>query len=519
MMPAVSETGRLVPLRSDPSVWLSGLWLALCSVFVFRGALHTYFAQEDFRGLAVATGVLPRFAALWRYVSVQSFMDVCWPLFHDRSMPYHAVVLGLHALNAILLFALLRPSCGRAAAVVGATFFAVHPVLFTALYWQSARADVLAATFGLVTVILALRSGGERWLAVPAFVLALLCKESILPLPAAFYALERWRDSRTRAEKRSATDRLVIALGLISVAYAIYLLLPSRPGIAFGFGVREAYALDFGISTLRNLLTYASWALDLPRLMPGLRYADVRNPDLYPLGAIVLTACAVAATWPRLKHRGFHVGFVSFLLLLLPVLPLRNHTYHYYLYAPLLPLALCLAALAAVLGERIGDRRLWITTALGCLALTWNGDRLVQLMERRPSPVYSELRGDPIVDRALIAERAIRTLRQAQLPSGTELVFLSGPRVTLLGRILQGSREEPPPREEAYPEANVRNALFDGVGVRALIPQVDSVVFNRNVEAGPARRRYAIYATTGESQVYEAATVDSLMRTRWAWSR
>ena len=201
------------------------------------------------------------------------------------------------------------------------------------------------------------------------------------------------------------------------------------------------------------------------------------------------------------------------------MLPLRNHTYHYYLYTPLLPLALCLAALAAVLGERIGDRRLWITTALGCLALTWNGDRLVQLMERRPSRVYPELRGDPIVDRALIAERAIRALRQAQLPSGTELVFLSGPRVRLLGRILQGSREEPPPREEAYPEANVRNALFDGVGVRALIPQVDSVVFNRHVEAGPARRRYAIYAATGETQVYEAATLDSLMGTRWAWSR
>ena len=518
MMPAVSETGRRVPLRSDPVAWLSGLWLALCAVLVFRGALHTYFAQEDFRGLAVATGVLPRYAALWRYVSVQSFMDVCWPLFHDRPMPYHAVVLGLHALNAILLFALLRPACGRAAAVLGATFFAVHPVLFTALYWQSARADVLAATFGLVTVMLALRPGRERWWAVPAFVVALLCKESILPLPAALYVLQRWRDPRTTAEKSSATDRLVVALGLIGVAYAIYLLLPSRPGIAFGFGVREAYALDFGISSVRNLLTYASWALDLPRLMPGLRYVDARNPDLYPLGAIVLTACAVAATWPRLKSRGFHVGFVGFLLLLLPVLPLRNHTYHYYLYAPLLPLALCLAALAAVLGERIGDRRLWITTALGCLALTWNGDRLVQHTEARRSLVYPELHGDPTVDRASIARRAIESLRSAHLPAGTELVFLMRQRAALLGMILQGSRETSPP-EEAYPEANVRIALFDGVGVRALIPQVDSVVFHRKVEAGSARRRYAIYAATGESQVYEAATLDSLMRTRWAWSR
>src|SRR5262249_25629778 len=141
MMRAVSAPSRLAPLRSDPIGWLCGLWLIVCAVLVFRGALHTYFAQEDFRGLAVATGVLPRYAGLWRYVSVHAFMDVCWPLFHDRAAPYHALMLAFHALNAILLFGLLVRSCGRAAALVGATFFAVHPALFTALYWQSARAD------------------------------------------------------------------------------------------------------------------------------------------------------------------------------------------------------------------------------------------------------------------------------------------------------------------------------------------------------------------------------------------
>jgi hypothetical protein len=115
----------------------------------------------------------------------------------------------------------------------------------------------------------------------------------------------------------------------------------------------------------------------------------------------------------------------------------------------------------------------------------------------------------------LIAERAIATLRQAQLPPGTELVLLSRARVALLGRILRGSGEPPPPPEEAYLESNVRAALYDGMAVRVLFPAVDSVAFNRNVGPGTTRRRYGIYAATGEVEVYDAATLDSLLRSPW----
>jgi hypothetical protein len=502
------------PRPAAALTWLCGLALAATAVFVFRGALHTYFAQEDFRGLAVAAGVLPRHASLWRWVSVQGFMDACWPLFRDQSLPYHAVVLALHVANALALFALLSGPCGRPAALLGATFFAVHPALFTALYWQSARADVLAASFALLTVGLVLREGRERWLAVPAFALALLSKESVLPLPAALFFVQRWRASR-EAPPRRGLDPLAIVLGLLSLVYGMALFAPRGAGIAIGFDPAAAYGLDLGGAVLRNLLTYAGWAVDLPRLTPGLRYVDAPNPDLFPLGAVVLTAAGVAASAPRLRARGFHLGLLGFLLLLAPVLPLRNHTYHYYLYAPLLAFALCLSAVLAALSEGIGPRGRWAIAVLGGVLLTWNGDRLVQHMEARHSLVYPELRGDPIVDRAAIAARAIESLRQAALPAGTELVLLSRERVALLGRIVEGSREAPPPAEEAYPESNVRTALFGGIAVRALIPAVDSVAFNRNVGAGTERRRYGLYAPTGEVEVYGAAGLDSLLRTSW----
>jgi hypothetical protein len=126
---------------------------------VFRGALNLYFAQEDFRGLAVAKGLLPRHASLWRYISVQAFMDLFYPLFGTHSKPYHFVSLALHAANSVLLFSLLARRLAPAAAMVAAAFFATHPALFTAIYWQSARSDILATTFALCTVALTLRQG------------------------------------------------------------------------------------------------------------------------------------------------------------------------------------------------------------------------------------------------------------------------------------------------------------------------------------------------------------------------
>lgn len=516
--------------------------LALATVWIFRGALDLYFAQDDFGGLARATGVLPRHSALWRYVSVQSFMDLFHPLFRDHPWPYHLVSLALHAGNGILLFALLSRRLSKPAALVGAALFATHPALFTTLYWISARADLMAASFALCTVALALRAGRERWLALPAFALSLLSKESALPLPAVI-GLLAWQNTRHREPAAAGTgvawrlDPLLAALALLSAGYAAYLALPRQVGITIGFDKDAAYAFDFGLGSLRNLLTYVGWAADLPMLRPGLRFVDREDPELFPFAAGVLVAVGLLCLWPALRRRGWPVALASFLLLLVPVLPLRNHAYHYYLYGPLMAAGLCAAILAETLlslpitrparGEprpkprsRVirptpSTRVPWAVAGLCWLVLTWNGARLVSQMENRPSPVYPGLRGDPIVDRALIAGRAITGLRQAAIPPGTDLVFLMRERVALVGRIVRGSGEEAPPQQEVYAETNVKAALFDGIGIRAMVPSVDSVLFASRPGPATSRSRYAIYAPTGEVEVFDAASLDSLLRSPW----
>ena len=527
MRPGPPATERIETL-------LSIALLCLGAVCVFRGALSFYFAQEDFRGLAVAVGVYPRHAHLWRYISVQAFMDVFYPVFRDQAWPYHAVSLGLHCLNAGLLFTLLARRSSRSAALVGTSFFAAHPALFTALYWQSARADILAATFALLTVILVLRPGRERWLALPAYALSLLSKESTLPLPVVIAVLLWWRGGRqpgTPASRPARVDWLLVLLFLMGASYLLALV-GSKAGIQVGFDSRSAYALDFGGPVLRNLLTYIGWTADLAMLRPGLRFVDRQNPAIFPFAIGVLVAAGLLSLWPALRKRVWLVGILAHVLLLVPVLPLRNHTYHYYLYAALMAGALCLAALTDVvvgaaiarwapsmmrkartkLALEIGAA--WVVAAMCWVALTWNGARLVKQIETRPSAVYPGLRGDPIVDRTLIAERAIRSLRAAPIPNGTELVLILRERIALIARIVRGSGEAPPP-QESYPESNMRVALFDGIGVRALVPAVDSVSFVIALGQPTARRRYGVYAPTGEVEVYAAAALDSLLASSW----
>ena len=534
------SNGGARAFSSQAVPWLVAFALCLAVVIVFRGALSLFFAQEDFRGLAVAKGLLPRHSVPWRYASVQAFMDISYPLFGVHPEPYHLVSLALHALNSVVLFQLLARRLTPSAAVVGAGFFATHPALFTAIYWLSARSDLLATTFALVAFALAIRRGRERWLAVPAFAIALLSKESVILMPVAVWLIRRW--ARTPENLvHSQRDMLVPSMALIGVAYGLLLFSGRAGGIGIGTGPDAAYALDFGRPLLENLLTYVGWSVDVTMRPSALRFLDVRNPDTFLLsfGAIALWGLGVLV--PGLRVRGWHVAGATFLILLLPVLPLRNHTYHYFLYTPLLALAWAIAAAFDFLiatarrgadpgtrrkGEKKGRRApsgaaiprvsaRWLIAGACVAALTWNGARLVRRMEARPMRAYPQLRGDPIVDRSIIARNVITGLTRSRLPQGTDLVFLLRERLALRARIELGSGEAPAPAEEVYPEANLRTALFEGHGVRALIPQVKTVAFALAPPPTTTGTLYVVYAPTGEIEAHSRAGLDSLMRSAW----
>lgn len=105
-------------------------------------------------------------------------------IFADGVLGYHLVNVALHAANAVLVAALLRRAeLPRAAALLGALCFAVHPANVEAVAWVSQLKTLGSFAFGF-GALLALRAA-PGW-ATALFAASLLTKASgLFALPAA----------------------------------------------------------------------------------------------------------------------------------------------------------------------------------------------------------------------------------------------------------------------------------------------------------------------------------------------
>jgi hypothetical protein len=468
------------------------------AVVVFHRALTGYFAQDDFAGLARAAGLLPRLSGAWRFISGQVYFDLMRGAAGLDPAPYHLASLAAHAACAALLALLLARRFSAPAAALAATAFATHPALFTALYSISGIGEILALLFALLATLAITSRGAVRWLALPAFALSLLSKESTLLLPVAlafgFAAPARPADRAGTGSR--LRDPVLLALAVSAAAYLAYFLFGDVFS-ARSLPVDAAYAIDFG-SAVPNALTYLGWTANFC-ILTVRGFTDAVDPPVFSWGA-ALAALWVGGAFARgLRERGWLLGGLAFALLLAPVLPLRNHTYHYYLYAPLAAAAWCLAAAFDALVSRLRLPAACAVAGVAIAALALNGWALVRKVETQPF-IEPEMRADPTVDRARIARNAIEDLRAAGLRSRTRVWFWS-PSLA--------SGADP---RAGYWESNLRSALMDGLAARVMLPQVVDVRFVRAFEPAPSTDRYAIYTRDGRLRVVEPATLDSLLR-------
>jgi len=507
-------------------------------VVVFNSALGYFFSQDDFHGLARAAGLLPRLTQPWRYIANQAVWDVMRPLAGLKPWPYHLLSLVAHVACVMLLYRQMASRLSARAALVGATFFAVHPSLFAALHWISTIGDLLALAFGLLALEASDRTDRWRWLALPLFALSLLSKESLVLLPLVVLA---WRALRptptvgvagTTAHAAAAAsarrfDGVLVALAALAAVYVIYFValayetyfgvlhdVISDPGEA-----GKPYSLGLGTNLWQNLLTLLGWTVvfALPMMQ---RFSNAVEPGVFPWAVAAMAGWVAGLFSPRLRRSGWLYGGVAWLLFALPVVPLANHIYHYYLYAPLAGAAWCVAAGAEwLLGPRpapakgraapgLGAPFAWGIAALGALLLTVNGALVHRKTEHSPF-VLPELRSSAIIDRALIAHRVYRSLADADLPPGTTLLFWS-PIASTLGP--HGEVLASPAPAETYWEANVRAALMDGLAVRLLFPKVAAVQFVREFHPAASNCRYAVYRPEGKTGVVAPDELQSIIR-------
>jgi tetratricopeptide (TPR) repeat protein len=341
-------------------------WWALLALTALTGLLYALplwgadFAWDD--GALVAdnalTGSLANWAEilradLWRTTRLPAPSSGYYrPLFllHlalDRALfglsvdAHHLVSLAWHLGAVVLLALLLRRLVGDGPALLGAAFFALHPVQIETVALIAARNDSMAAVLLLAALLALLPQRAGPWRlaggALACFA-ALASKESAVLAPAFLLALDLARWGRPRGWPRY----LALVCGV--AAYA---------GLRLWAGVGAAAVPEGG-----ELGTVASKALHIGAVYGSLiswpwpltpaRHVDWLPPiDGLMLGCLLTLAAITVALALARQRRLVLAGLAMALLAFLPSLAAtfdKGLLGERYLYLPMAGLALALAA-------------------------------------------------------------------------------------------------------------------------------------------------------------------------------
>ena len=330
-------------------------------------------------------------ADYWPLTSTTFWLE--WRLWGGSADGYHLANVLLHAINAVLVWVVLKrlkvPAAWLAAAV-----FAVHPVCVASAAWISERKNTLSMVLVLLAMLAYLRfdaGGSKRFyaLAVGAFLLALLSKTSVVMLPVVLLACAWWlrgRIARRDVLRSLPFFALSVGLGLVTIAYQGRVIgreavRPEGPlsriaaaGWAPWFYIYKAFV------PVRLALIYPRWDVDA---------ANVLSFAPLVLLAAVLGALAVAALLGgRAWARGPLMAMGCFVAMLAPVLGLLDMSWHklslvadHFQYVPIVAvIALVVGSGAAAVRGRGALRNAGIAAAVAVVVLlgaqTWRQQQI-----------------------------------------------------------------------------------------------------------------------------------------------
>jgi len=240
---------------------------------------------------------------------------------------YHLTNLLLHLAAVLLVFHLARRTLDRLLpAVVCAVVFALHPSRAEAVAWISGRADLLAAVFFLVALLLfhaSLERATRRWIFVSlgwlAFGLALVSKESSVTLGLVVPMLDWLLVSRGDRHRFLCNLRRVHLPLLVATAVIVAVrLMVGTSQVELGIGPRAALVLQsLGHYAHRVVAPYH------PSMLIGVEF-DPLSPSW---GFLVLGACATllvaGGVWIAARRGNWTVAF-GLLFLVVTLAPASN---------------------------------------------------------------------------------------------------------------------------------------------------------------------------------------------------
>jgi tetratricopeptide (TPR) repeat protein len=386
-----------------PDFWICLLLLA-ATLAVYSQVRHYEFVNYDDpeyvgNNLHVRAG-LTAGGLVWALTSFDAanWFPLTWlshmadiQFFGMESGWHHLTNVWLHAIDALLLFAVLKRMTGaRWPSAWVAFLFALHPLHVESVAWVAERKDVLSAFFWFLTLWCYARyverPGVGRYLAVlPAFCLGLMAKPMIVTLPFALLLLDVWPLRRVRLPwrwnsppgKALLLEKLPL-LALAAGASVVTFLAQRHSGaVAPLVGISLALRLENGLVSYLAYIGDMFWPAGLAVLYPLPRALPVLGVAAAGL-ALAGISFAVARQFRARPYLA--VGWCWYLGTLVPVIGLvqvgtQSHADRY-TYVPTIGLAIMLAWGAAELVERLPRARNAVIAAavgscLACLAVTW----------------------------------------------------------------------------------------------------------------------------------------------------
>lgn len=321
-------------------------------------------------------------AANWFPLTWITHMADC-QFFGMESGWHHLTNVWLHALNALLLFAVLkRMTRARWPSALVAFLFALHPLHVESVAWVAERKDVLSAFFWFLTLWCYARyverPGVRRYLTVVlAFSLGLMAKPMIVTLPFVLLLLDVWPLRRAPWAKPRLLEKLPLLALAAGASLVTFLAQRSSGAVAPLAGTPLALRLENALVSYMVYIGGMLWPAGLAVLYPLPRALPVLGVAAAGL-ALAGISLVVARQWRARPYLA--VGWCWYLGTLVPVIGLvqvgtQSHADRY-TYVPMIGLTIMLAWGAAELVERRPRARnaviaAAVVTCSASLAVTW----------------------------------------------------------------------------------------------------------------------------------------------------
>jgi hypothetical protein len=437
---------------------------ALCCIglalWVYRAVLGGFFSPDDLVLWEWDRGMIPGPTTLWRYLPGRLYFGLTIGTFGASPYPYFLINWLFHGINVALIYILVRRlGGGSLAATLAAGLFGTSRLFLTAVGQAVGFGDLLALCFTLLACIA--MTFRAQWTVVAGtlvFLLALLSKEIVVALPLSLLLAPAVGPSLAARVRRLAP------LFVVGVLWIAYLGQSGARGSVLG---GTAYSTAFGRNLSDSVLMYAQWSatcMASPRTLE--QSAQVTHGSVaYGFSSPSFSSPG----WSDRRSRLPLVGLTWWLAGLAPILPLVFQKHLHYLYSPSVGFALWIGSVAEVLLQTWARLKGW---KRGRMYAAW---MVVMLL----------LPGHAALSDSLIRKRYQERLADVDLPADTFVRKMEiARRATSSVRAAIGDRParvvfyNPLIRGKVDFYAQLLPAMLDqGRGLRALYPNIDSVVF------------------------------------------